>query len=185
MPQDIDPAHVAQALTHLRNKGRQYKDAKGHKNKRAARATLHEAITLAVRAGARQVQAAQASGLSKAQVSRIARGASSGRTSLPPVQYLVDTLPADELIQRYQAGESARELGAAFGCSRHTIYAVLESREVPRDHPAGRPQVGLPEAEIVERLERGESARGIGRAYGVSYMTVLRRARQDPTGRCA
>lgn len=179
MSLDIDPAHVAQALAHLRDKGQQYKDAKSHKNKRDARAALHEAVTLAVRASAKRAQVVQASGFSKAQVSRLARGASSGRTPLPPVQYLVDTLPADELIQRYQAGESARELGAAFGCSRHTIYAVLESREVPRDHPAGRPQVALPEAEIVERLERGESARGIGRAYGVSYMTVLRRVRED------
>ncbi|MGW0999020.1 hypothetical protein [Streptomyces sp. NPDC002520] len=50
---------------------------------------------------------------------------------LPPVEYLVNTLPAGRIADRYKAGENARELSAAFGCSRATIYKE-GSRNTPK-----------------------------------------------------
>jgi Mor family transcriptional regulator len=131
MPQDTNTADAAQALTPVRVAARKYRAAKGDA-KQAARAALHVAVAHAVRAGATQVKVADASGFSKAQVSRVARGGTSGASQLPPAKYLVDVLPANELIERYRSGESVMQLAKAYGCSSTTVRVVLERNNVPR-----------------------------------------------------
>ncbi|MEU8469614.1 hypothetical protein AB0F30_17100 [Streptomyces sp. NPDC029006] len=128
MPQNSDFSSIERALDSVRTAAVQYRTSKGS----ATRSALNEAIVLAVRAGAKQARVAEASGLSKAQVSRVARGGSSGRSVLPPAERLLDTLPADEVIRRYRAGETTAQLGQAYGCSRSTIIDVLKRHNVPR-----------------------------------------------------
>lgn len=129
MPQHTDIPSIEQALESVRGKARQYR---ANKRSAAARTALHEAVVLAVRAGAKQAGVAEASGLSKAQVSRVARGGTSGNSQLPPAEYLIDTLPADEVIKRYRAGETAKQLSQVYGCSSTTIRTLLERHNVSR-----------------------------------------------------
>jgi len=183
MPQITHSEPAVRALDEIRDATRRYQRSALTPDKRqAAREALNAAIVRAVQAGVRQAQIARTSGLSKAQVSRVARGGTSGATPLPPAERLIDLLPADEVIERYRSGESVRALEEVFGCSRHTLYGVLKSHGVPRDKRPGPRPVALPTDEIVTRSERGESAREIGRVYGVSYMTVLRRIREHKGG---
>ena len=47
-------------------------------------------------------------------------------------------LPADEIVARYEAGESARGLGQAYGVSRGTVQRRLLAADVTM-RPRGRP----------------------------------------------
>lgn len=184
MPQVLDSARINQALADLMARVHEHRAAQTPATKKTTREALHQAIVTAIHAGAKQIKVAQIARLSQAQVSRVARGGSSGKTPLPPAQYLADTLPVDEIIDRYQAGESSRKLGTDFGCNPSTICRVLKSRGVPCDQPAGRPRVVLPDQELMERHDRGEPIRKIAQAYGVSHTTIMRRIRENqPTGR--
>lgn len=89
-------------------------------------------MATAARSGIKQTLIAKAAGLSKAQVSRVARGATSGKTPLPPAEYLVNTLPADQIVERYQQGETSFDLGRAYGCSNTTIINILKRHGVAR-----------------------------------------------------
>jgi uncharacterized protein (DUF433 family) len=200
MAQNTDPASVAKAIAALRTATRrhrtavkQFEEARPFAKRsryrygtryqdaadalRSARTALHEAIGHSVRAGATQAQVSEVSGFSKAQVSRVARGGTSGASLLPPAEYLIDTLPVDQIAARYRAGESTRELGEAFRCSRATIAALLKGCGIRLDGRPGPPRTPLPDAVILERRKQGESFRQIGRSYGVSGETIRRRIR--------
>lgn len=201
MVQNTDPTNLAQALVALRTAtrrhrtavkkfeqarpfaqrsryryGTRYQDAADAL--RSARATLHAAIGQAVRAGATQAQVSKMSGFSKAQVSRVARGGTSGASLLPPAKYLIDTLPADQIAARYGAGESARELGEAFGCNGKTIATLLKNCGIRLDGRPGPSRKNLPIPEMLKRHQQGESFRQIGESFGVTGETVRRRLRE-------
>lgn len=141
----------------------------------AAARDLHQSIRAAIASGARQADLVRSTGLSRAQVSRIARGASSGRQQLPPAQHVVDTLPADEIIARYRSGASARTIGETYGCSASTILAVLRRHHVQR-RVARRIELSIPTAEIVRRYrdERCE-IKAIAAGLGVAPHLISRR----------
>jgi transposase-like protein/uncharacterized protein YerC len=166
MPQTTTPEPVAQALNEVRDAARQYRDATTPEERDTARKALNATIVRAVQAGAKQAQVVRITGLSRAQVSRVSRGATSGRTPLPPAKYLVDALPADRIADRYRAGATAVQLGREYGCNSSTILAVLERHGVTRRK--GR-WIDLPvtDAELVrryvdERLEIQEIASQLG-----------------------
>jgi IS30 family transposase len=86
-----------------------------------------------------------------------------------------------EIVERYRAGELARRLAAAIGCSERTVYNVLEDAAF-RESAAHSPSSGdsglrLSFAER-ERISRGvavgESARAIARALDRAPSTVSR-----------
>ncbi|MFE0206973.1 hypothetical protein [Streptomyces sp. NPDC058985] len=175
MPQHLDPARVAQALAAIPNQARQYRNARSVEAKMTTRKNLHQAVAHAVDVGATQTQAAKASGLSKAQVSRLVRGATSGRTSLPPATYLVDTLPAAEVCVRYRAGESTVQIAEAYGCGESTIITVLKRNDVPRR--VGR-KIELPvsDTELARRyLDERVELQQLARELGVKPNLVSRR----------
>lgn len=77
---------------------------------RAARLELHQATIAAVHAGDSQAEASRIGGLGTAQVCRLMRGSASGQHPPPPAQIVLlsDTLPMEEIVSRYRAGETAR-----------------------------------------------------------------------------
>ncbi|PSK57056.1 hypothetical protein B0E38_02587 [Streptomyces sp. 111WW2] len=123
----------------------------------------------------KQVEVVRASGLSKAQVSRLARGATSGRTPLPPAVYLSATLPAAEICARYQAGESTNQLAKVYGCSNTTIIGILKRHDVPRR--VGRTiELPVPDEELARRyLEERVELQQLATELGVKPNLVSRR----------
>lgn len=118
---------------------------------RPTTSALHDAIRAAVRDGVRQAEIVRATGLSRAQVSRVARGATSGRHTLPPAdEPLVRTLPAAEVIASYRAGEPTRVIGERYGCSKTTIINVMKRHDVKR-RTTRRIELPVPTQEIVRR----------------------------------
>lgn len=175
MPPKTSTANQVQSLKQVRAAAKEYHSADLPPLKRVARQALREAVTHAANVGVKQVEIVRASGLSKAQVSRLARGATSGRTPLPPAIFLLDTLPATEVIARYQSGESTRQLGAAYGCSETTIIAILKRNSIPRR--AGR-RIDLPvtDEELARRyLEERVELQQLATELGVKPNLVSRR----------
>jgi hypothetical protein len=117
------------ALAGVRTAARRNRAAAGTPDAAAARKALRYAVAAAANCGIKQTLIAKAAGLSKAQVSRVARGASSGKTTLPPATYLVDTLPSDEIVERYRSGETTYDLSRAYECSNTTIINILKQTE--------------------------------------------------------
>jgi transposase-like protein len=141
----------------------------------AAARDLHQSIRAAIASGARQADLVRSTGLSRAQVSRIARGASSGRQQLPPAQHVVDTLPADEVIARYRSGASARAIGETYGCSASTILAVLRRHQVQR-RVARRIELSVSTAEIVRRYrDERQEIQAIAADLGATPHLISRR----------
>jgi Mor family transcriptional regulator len=120
------------ALACVRTAARRNRAAAGTPDAAAARKALRYAVAAAANCGIKQTLIAKAAGLSKAQVSRVARGASSGKTTLPPATYLVDTLPSDEIVERYRSGETTYDLSRAYKCSNTTIINILKRNGVAR-----------------------------------------------------
>lgn len=189
---------------------------------------LNAAVRQAVQSGIRQVDVARETGLSTAQVSRVARGGTSGATRLPPAEYLVAKLPVQEIAAAYQSGTSAGQLGIDYGCSGSTILSLLKRHNVRRRNgreielavgdavlvrryvedrdeiqhiaadlgvkpnlvsrrlaaagvriPVGHRRMDLPDEEIVARYHRNEPVKQIARSYGVSWITIMRRIKED------
>ncbi|MFF8544734.1 hypothetical protein ACF060_31110 [Streptomyces werraensis] len=175
MPKKTDPEKAAQALQALRAAAQRYKKAHGQE-KATARVALHQSILTAVHeAGVRQAEASRAAGISKAQVSRLVRGATSGKHKLPPAQYLIDTLPREEIAARYRRGESAGSLGDAFGCSAKTIGDVLRRAGVPLRE--GRTiDLPVPVEELARRyLEERALLQDLAAEYGITVNLISRR----------
>lgn len=49
-------------------------------------------------------------------------------------------LTAEQICQRYKAGESGVAIAEAAGCSTATVYTTLEAHGIPRRRPFGRTQ---------------------------------------------
>jgi IS30 family transposase len=86
-----------------------------------------------------------------------------------------------EIVERHRAGEHAREVAAAIGCSTRTVYAVyrralLVERAAAEGSPGrSRLRLSFAEREQISRgLAAGRSARAIARALGRAPSTVTR-----------
>jgi DNA invertase Pin-like site-specific DNA recombinase len=101
-----------------------------------------------------------------------------------PLQFLPNHFPRKltkeqeaEACRRYADGETCNEIGASFGVSRKTVARVLECHGVSI-RPKSTPRPGLrllsldQESEICQRYEAGESSDALGKAFGVSGITV-------------
>ncbi|MGQ4393826.1 hypothetical protein ACN6K5_003612 [Streptomyces violaceoruber] len=175
MPPKTSTADQVQALKQVREAARKYHSASLPPLKRVARQALREAVTHAASAGVRQIEVVRASGLSKAQVSRLARGATSGRSPLPPAVYLSATLPAAEICVRYQDGESTNQLAKVYGCSNTTIIGILKRHDVPRR--VGRTiELPVPDEELARRyLQDRMELQQLAEELGVKPNLVSRR----------
>lgn len=77
----------------------------------------------------------------------------------------------EEIIRRYEAGESCVVIAEAFNISDRTVLNRLQEAGVPCGH------VVLDTAEIVRRYKAGETTAQIGQSLGVSANTILNRLR--------
>lgn len=79
-----------------------------------------------------------------------------------------------EIVRRYNAGEGAAVLAAAFGIAENTVGVVLRDARragvVVRDNRARGPSERT--REIARRFQAGESAVALAREYGVSRQFV-------------
>lgn len=190
-----DLAALRQAAMHYRSAAQAVVDTRPYANRgprrgktihakaaaelRSARAELHKALLDAVASGTTQAAARRVAGLSSAQASRLVRGATSGKTALPRVReaLLADRLPVQEILTRYQAGESTYELGQAFGCSGSSIGNLLASNEVPRRPPRRRSTVlPIPDEELARRyIEDRAMVKELAAELGVKPHLISRR----------
>jgi uncharacterized protein (DUF433 family) len=84
----------------------------------------------------------------------------------------------DELIRRYQSGETWAEIAAATGVNLWTVRQRLRragvtmraSGRVPR-----RPRLDLDDAEIIERYRSGETTTAIAASLAVSHHAIRER----------
>lgn len=150
MPPKTSTADQAQALKQVRAAARKYRTADLPPLKSAARQALREAVAQAAQAGVKQIEVARVSGLSKAQVSRLSRGATSGRTPLPPAEYLVHSLPTESIVARYREGATAVELGREYGCSSTTILTILRRCQV-KIRKGNEIELPVSDADLVRR----------------------------------
>lgn len=175
MPQSSSPDRLGQALSQVRTTARQYRAATDPQSRPAARQALNKAIVTAVQAGVKQAQVAHISGLSKAQVSRVARGGTSGRSPLPAATYLVHTLPAEEIIRRYESGDSATQIGASYGCSNTTILHILRDHGVAR-RKGHRTELPVTNKELARRyVEEKALIQDLAAEFGVAPATISER----------
>ena len=93
------------------------------------------------------------------------------------------SLPHQEILARYQRGQSQADIARALGLSHSSVKGVVQTarmREAGLDPSSGRPRP-LPREEILARYQGGERAAEIARALRVPYSSVkgfLRQARQ-------
>jgi len=75
-----------------------------------------------------------------------------------------------ELLERYQAGETARQLGEAFKINHKTVCVILKREGVPTRHRK------LGDADIdraIQLYESGMSLQAVGDQLGVKPATIL------------
>lgn len=174
MPQNA-PDPIGQAIDQVRDAARVYRDATSTGSRSAARKELHEAVVAAVQLGAKQIQVARASGLSSAQVSRVSRGRTSGRSPLPPATYLSHTLPAEEIARRYTSGASAAQIAASYGCSKTTILRFLQNHGVARRSGAWT-KLPVTNQDLAQRyVKEGTLLKDLAAEFGVVSATISER----------
>jgi predicted transcriptional regulator len=83
---------------------------------------------------------------------------------------------ADDVIERYQAGQSALQIADVLGCSTASVYRTLQAVGIAR-----RPvEAALSRDALVDGLNRGLSAPEIAAEHAVSVACVCRAlARED------
>lgn len=86
-------------------------------------------------------------------------------------------LPANEIVTRYQAGESLKQIAAAYGTSDNTVRRLLEDQGVQRR--PGRvtakrtdPESEARDGEIVELYGEGVSTVTLSKRYGLATSAV-------------
>lgn len=95
----------------------------------------------------------------------------------------------EEVIRRYEAGETTTAIAADIGVHRKSVVYALKTRGVPI-RPASFSQIGQERpgmrtlsaeqvAEAVRRYSAGEGATVLGKAFGVSPGTVLSALRRE------
>jgi hypothetical protein len=87
----------------------------------------------------------------------------------------------DELVRRYQAGESTTAIGASIGVSATTVRQWLMQAGVTLRPPgwvAGRQRLDLDDADLIARYRSGETLTEILNATGIGRMTVRARLKR-------
>ena len=83
----------------------------------------------------------------------------------------------DQLVERYQAGASVRELAVEFGIARTTVLEHLERRGVPRR--ASTRKLTDADVQVAAHYYRtGESLETVGKRFGVNTSTIKREFRK-------
>jgi DNA-binding CsgD family transcriptional regulator len=103
------------------------------------------------------------------------------------MQRRLDEAQILELIRRYVAGESVRDLAAGFRIHRTTVLEHLAKRDIER-RPNRRKLTDAEVAEVARMYEAGSSLEDLGEQFGVSAETVRKELRQAgvtrrPSGR--
>jgi superfamily II DNA or RNA helicase len=86
-----------------------------------------------------------------------------------------------EICQRYLAGESSYQLGAAYGIDNTTVQKILADSGIDR-RTSIEIQGGIPKdqrLEVCRRYLAGESTIQLGKLHGVHYSTVLKVLRAE------
>jgi len=95
----------------------------------------------------------------------------------------------EDLVRRFQAGESCDAIAAATGLTLSAVCWRLGRAGAEIGPPRagrGRRPIELPDTQIIERYRAGETAFAIARLFGVSANTIrgrLIRAGIEPRGR--
>jgi uncharacterized protein (DUF433 family) len=90
-------------------------------------------------------------------------------------------LTTEELVRRYQAGETLAMLAAAIGVSRTPLYRLLREAGVKLSAPGTLPRMGrlcATDADLVARYRAGETCEVIAAATGLSESVVRRRLKR-------
>jgi transposase len=77
---------------------------------------------------------------------------------------------ADDLVKRYQSGQSALQIADDLGCATARVYRALQAAGIARR----RVEPALSRASLIDGLERGLSAPEIAAERGVSVACVCR-----------
>lgn len=89
---------------------------------------------------------------------------------LPP---MFSEAQADEIVTRYQAGESTTALGKAFGASGATVAKALRSRHVPVRARGGQPSVSAEQEDaIVAAYRDGDRPHLLAARFGLSDSVI-------------
>ena len=94
---------------------------------------------------------------------------------------LLKNLPIADILARYP-GESASAIGRSYGCSKRPILRILKEHEVqlvpPQDH-ARRRTIPLPDVEIADRYQKGETISQLAVSFDVSDAVIKKRLQQQ------
>ena len=83
----------------------------------------------------------------------------------------------DELLERYERGESVRQLASAYGIHRHTVSAHLERQGIQRRGP-NRKLTDEQCAKIADLYSAGRSLAQIGEQFGAHAKTISNELRK-------
>lgn len=93
-------------------------------------------------------------------------------------------LPADQVISRYEAGESMQQIAELYDTSANTIRRLLDQHGVERrrahhkfdpEHWRGtRVSASLPAEKVISEYRQGATLTELAKAYGVSVNSILR-----------
>ena len=89
------------------------------------------------------------------------------------------TLPISQIISDYESGMSVYGLGKKYGCSHTTILDRLRRNNVVFRGVGGKKEITLPISQIISEYESGMSANSLGKKYGVSHVTIIRRLEKE------
>lgn len=78
----------------------------------------------------------------------------------------------DNLISRYEAGESTNELIGEFGIGKTTLYRILGKHGIERQSRLYR---SIPDSEVVRGYLMGESELSLSKRYGIDRNGIRRR----------
>ena len=93
-------------------------------------------------------------------------------------------LPIDEIVEKWEQGNTLIELTKEYGVSYRTIrnriseYYEKEGKQKTKPKRKSKPKKELPIDEIVEKWEKGVTQRELTKEYGVSYRTIQSRISQ-------
>ena len=93
-------------------------------------------------------------------------------------------LPIDEIVEKWEQGNTLIELTKEYGVSYRTIrnriseYYEKEGKQKTKPKRKLKPKKELPIDEIVEKWEKGVTQRELTKEYGVSYRTIQSRISQ-------
>lgn len=78
----------------------------------------------------------------------------------------------EEIIHRYQSGETMTQIGESFGAKHETISKYLKEWNVPIQSPIKRKVTPAQEIDICNRYANGESPRSLAEEFGMHVFTI-------------